>query len=117
MSAFASENWEDMNEPLRHILHPETHNLLKISVAGLMLIATIFFVIPPSFITGGLVGLLTVWFTIWGFNRNNVTLNPVSSGKKKTWINVLLTVTLTWSAFYLIACISTEIVHLLNVIT
>ncbi len=117
MSAFASENWEDMNEPLRQVLHPETHRLLKISVVGLVLIAVIFFLVPPSFVTGGVVGLATVWFTIWGFNRNNATLNPVSSGKKKHWINGLLTVTLVWSAFYLIACIATELAVLLDAAT
>ncbi len=48
MAFFYAENWEDVNEPLRKITHPETRTLLYLNVVAILIVTAVAFLLTPS---------------------------------------------------------------------
>lgn len=117
MALFSSAQWEDMNEPLRNITHPDTPKLLSYNIALLVIVAVASLTITPSFLTGVLISGLGFWVGMRNLIVNNTQLNPISAGLWKNLVNITSITVFLWVAFYLIACLATEMGTLLVAVT
>lgn len=117
MTLFSSSQWEDVDEPLRKVTHPDTPKLFIVNAILFTAVAVASFVVPPSFLSGIIIAGLSFWLAMRNIIVNNTKLNPISSGKWKNLVNVSSVVVFVWVAFYLIACLATEVSVILAAVT